>query len=179
MSQTQDQATTLPELEAALATNRDVYADDLHLRLQELAEAGGPEVTALLVRALASPEVSWRVEAVGNLGFQRESGPEALAAIRRLLREDPDAAVRQAAAAVLPLHSTWPDPWLAGALRHDRDGLVGLLAFEGLLKLAGVPQAAVQQAMRRARSGKLAVSVDGLREIVGERVKELESEKKE
>ena len=79
--------------------------------------------------------------------------------------------MRQAAAAVLPLHSTWPDAALYDALRQDRDGLVGLLAFEGLLKLAGVPPAEIKQAMRRTRSGKLVVSEAGLQEVVGERVR--------
>ena len=176
MSQTQDQATTLTELEAALAESRSPYPDDLHLRLQEVAEAGGPEVMTLLVRALASQEPGWRVEAVGNLGFQPDLGPDVVGAMRRLLRGDPDAAVRQAAAAVLPLHSTWPDAALYDALCHDRDGLVGLLAYEGLLKLAGVPPAEIKQAMRQARSGNLAVTVAGVREVVGERVDELASD---
>ena len=171
MNQYHEPGDGLQELEAALAANGDVYADDLHLQLEALAESGEPEALALLVRALDSPNVGWRAEAARNLGFHYDlrQQPDALNALRLLLREDPDATVRQAAAAVLPLHSTWPDPWLTDALRHDADGLVGLLAFEGLLKLAGLPQGEVQRAMRRARSGQLAVSLEGVREVVGER----------
>ena len=157
------------ELEVALAAGQSVYANDLHLRLQEAVEAAPAEALPLLVHALSSADPGWRVEAAQNLGFHYDlrQQPDALDGLRRLLRKDPEPAVRQAAAAVLPLHSTWPDVALTDALRNDRDGLVGLLAFEGLLKLAGLPQGEVQRAMRRARSGKLAVTVEGLQEVVG------------
>lgn len=175
MDQPDEMTETRQELEAALAAGRSVYADDLHLRLQELAEAAPAEALPLLVRALGSADPGWRAEAAQNLGFHYDlrRQPDALSALRRLLREDPEATVRQAAAAVLPLHSTWPDAALTDALRDDRDGLVGLLVFEGLLKLAGLPPDDVKRAMRRARSGKLAVSVEGLRQVVGEGAAEL------
>lgn len=175
MDQPDEMTETRQELEAALAAGRSVYADDLHLHVQELAEAAPAEALSLLVRALGSADPGWRAEAAQNLGFHYDLRqlPDALSALRRLLREDPEATVRQAAAAVLPLHSTWPDAALYDALRNDRDALVGLLAFEGLLKLAGLPPDDVKRAMRRARSGKLAVSVEGLRQVVGEGAAEL------
>ncbi|MCK6480462.1 MAG: HEAT repeat domain-containing protein [Planctomycetes bacterium] len=103
--------------------------------LEGLGVLGGPEVVALLGRALASPEAWVRAAAVRGLAASRE--PEGLSFVLTALTSDGDASVRsEAEKAVQALGGDRAREALrAVAIDRRRDGPTRLRAVEGLGQL--------------------------------------------
>lgn len=122
MTELEDAEAVLAKARTALSGSRSIYENELNWRLHDLAEAQNEKAKAFFVEVMQIAEDSeWRLEMLRDIGFHYDLShdPAIVRQIREMLLSDPDEDVRNAAAMILGIRSSWPDQALYWAMLND------------------------------------------------------------
>lgn len=171
-----DADTILAEARIALEEGRGIYEGNLIWRLHALAEAHNEKARAFFIEAMQIlHDDAWRYEMLCDIGFHYDLGddPDTITKIRGMLLSDPDEDVRNAAAMILGIQSSWPDQALYWAMLNDVQKGVRLVAFESLLRLSGMSNKNYTHAYAQAKAGKISITPESLKALVGDKFSDL------
>lgn len=148
----------LSEAQAAWDTIEltDVLRRRVFRNLHDLADAQYQPAFEFLMSCLDHSDATWRLQSLRDIGFHYVTSPESLFVekTRKLLCDDPDAEVRQAAALILGIRSQWQDRALVIALSCDPQPCVRATAFASLLELAGVSRQKAWKCWEQVKRGE-------------------------
>lgn len=176
MTELEDADAILAEARTALSSGRSIYEDELNWRLHDLAEAQNEKAKVFFAKVMRNTRDDiWRLEMLRDVGFHYDlsNDPDIVRQIREMLVSDLDEDVRNAAAMILGIQSSWPDRVLYRAMLNDVHEGVRLSAFESLLTLSGMSYKEHTHAYAQAKAGKISITPESLKALVGDKFSEL------
>lgn len=124
--------------------------------MKKLALAQYPPAAGFFATCLKDRRQEWRAQALLLLGYHYDlsGNPQALEALRQMLKHDDDAQLRRKAAEILALYAVWPEQALVDAMQSDPAADVQFAAFQAILELSGVPRMKVRDAVGMLRASR-------------------------